>query len=140
MTLFESLDLDKYKQSWDHVIQRHPVLRSAFQWEDVDEPVGILHSAVTLPVTEIDWSKLSSTESEERFEVLLKTDRIQGFDLKNPPLMRLFVIRMGESETRCLWSFHHIILDGRSFPLVLQEVCRRKQGFLPRNLSISYLR
>src|SRR5205807_1071683 len=36
--------------------------------------------------------------------------------------MRLNLFRTAESEYRLVWSFHHAILDGRSFVIVLKEV------------------
>ncbi|MFK7802578.1 MAG: amino acid adenylation domain-containing protein [Anaerolineae bacterium] len=122
MTLHEVLDINKFRAAWNQVVQRHSALRSAFQWEDIEEPTQLIYPAVTLPITEIDWSQLAEADSEEQFESLLEIDRLQGFDLSNPPLMRMTIVRLNGSISRCLWSFHHIILDGRSFPVVLQEV------------------
>ena len=36
--------------------------------------------------------------------------------------MRLALVRAAEREHWVLWTFHHALLDGRSFPLVLREV------------------
>ena len=38
------------------------------------------------------------------------------------PLARLTLVRLGDAECRLLWTFHHAILDGRGFPVVLREV------------------
>ena len=49
-------------------------------------------------------------------------DRATGFDLSDAPLMRLTIIACGASHYEVLWTFHHAILDGRSFPILLREV------------------
>ena len=36
--------------------------------------------------------------------------------------MRLTIVDWSENEHRVVWTFHHALLDGRSFPLVLREV------------------
>ena len=36
--------------------------------------------------------------------------------------MRLRIVQLGQSSYRMLWTFHHALLDGRSFPIVLREV------------------
>src|SRR5207245_7939362 len=46
----------------------------------------------------------------------------RGFDLTRAPLMRLTIVTRSPSAVEVLWSFHHAILDGRSFPIVLREV------------------
>ena len=38
------------------------------------------------------------------------------------PAMRLMIVDWGANEHRVVWTFHHALLDGRSFPLVLREV------------------
>ena len=49
-------------------------------------------------------------------------DRTTGFDLNHAPLMRLTIAVCGPSHYEVLWTFHHAILDGRSFPILLREV------------------
>ena len=36
--------------------------------------------------------------------------------------MRLLIVNWSSNEHRVVWTFHHALLDGRSFPLVLREV------------------
>ncbi len=122
MTLNEGINVDTFRSAWESIIERHAVLRFSFEWEDVEKPEAVLHNQVSLPITELDWSQLSTEESEDQFNSLKEIDRLQGFDLKKPPLMRITIIHLKDSVTRCLWSFHHIILDGRSFPKVIKEV------------------
>jgi hypothetical protein len=47
---------------------------------------------------------------------------MRGYDLAKPPLTRGLLVRLGESHWRFLWSYHHLILDGWSEPLVLGDV------------------
>jgi hypothetical protein len=52
----------------------------------------------------------------------LAADLAQPFDLTRVPLMRLAVLRTGKERQQFVWSFHHILLDGWSVPLLLGEV------------------
>src|SRR5262249_56572234 len=65
---------------------------------------------------------ISREEQESRSNALLLADREQGFDLSNPPLMRLWLIRLADDRYHLIWSHHHLLLDGWSLPLILQEV------------------
>jgi hypothetical protein len=46
--------------------------------------------------------------------------------------MRLKVLRVGEQQYQLLWSFHHLLLDGWSVSLLLNEVFTRYQGLVKR--------
>ncbi len=40
----------------------------------------------------------------------------------SPRLMRWALLRLGDQNFKLVWTFHHALLDGRSFPLLLEEV------------------
>ncbi|HSK45712.1 MAG TPA: amino acid adenylation domain-containing protein, partial [Candidatus Binatia bacterium] len=108
--------------AWELIASRHTILRTAFVWEGVAEPLQQVQDSVAIPSEQIDWRKVDAAEQESRWKHLLSADRKQGFDLSRVPLMRLRIVQLGESSWRLLWTFHHALLDGRSFPIVLREV------------------
>ncbi|HZP49296.1 MAG TPA: amino acid adenylation domain-containing protein [Vicinamibacterales bacterium] len=120
--LAEPLDIPRFLGAWQRVIERHDVLRSAFDWELRSEPVQHVHAAVTLPAKIIDLEGLPESDRAHQVADLIAKDRAAGFDLRCAPLMRLLIVRHGANAFDVLWSFHHAILDGRSFPIVLREV------------------
>src|SRR5205823_13878195 len=93
-----------------------------FEWDTRAEPVQNVYSGVPLPVQLHDWRDLAADEQRVRLAELMAADRARGFDLSRAPLMRLSIVARGPSAFDVLWSFHHAILDGRSFPIVLREV------------------
>ncbi len=116
------LDAAAFAAAWRRAVDRHPVLRTAFVWKRVERPLQVVHREVELPVVEEDWRGLGDAERERRLEAYLAADAARGFDLARPPLMRLALFRTGEERHRVVWSFHHVLLDGWSVPLVLQRV------------------
>jgi amino acid adenylation domain-containing protein len=48
-------------------------------------------------------------------------DRERGFDLRCDPLLRVALFKLGESRFEMVWSWPHIILDGWSGSVVLDE-------------------
>jgi amino acid adenylation domain-containing protein len=77
---------------------------------------------VELPWRELDWRGLPSTEQDTLLEAFLREDRDAGFELSRAPLMRFTVMRLDESAHRIVWSFHHLLLDGWSMGLLLEEL------------------
>ena len=122
MTLREALDLDAFAEAWRRIVARHAILRTRFRWTDVAEPVQEVLAAVELPTTVVDWRDAAPTEAAQRFDTHRADDRRRGLDLSVAPAMRLFVARIAEEEWRVLWTFHHALLDGRSFAIVLREL------------------
>src|SRR6185295_10833209 len=120
-TLRGELDLVTYENAWQQVISRHPILRSAFIWERGREPFQVVRQRVKLPWVQLDWRDLSPAEQQEKLAALLKADRERGIELSKAPLMRLSVIQLAEDVSHLIWSHHHMLLDGWSVALVLQE-------------------
>lgn len=122
ITIRERVDFSAFERAWKRVLERHPVLRSKFVWEGLDEPLQIVEKAVSFTPRYLEYHNLSPSELDERVEDYLKKDRVSDFRMTEAPLMRLAVFRSDQPEVKCVWTFHHILLDGRSFPLVLEEV------------------
>jgi amino acid adenylation domain-containing protein/non-ribosomal peptide synthase protein (TIGR01720 family) len=130
------LDVAAFREAWRRVVERHAVLRTAFAWEDLEEPLSIVRRNVDLPWEEQDWRGASATEDRRRLEGFLDQDRKKGFDLTEAPLMRLAVLRVEEDAWYLVWSHHHLLLDGWSVPLLLKEVLLALEGIrLGRELA-----
>ena len=110
------LDAPAFAAAWQRVIERHAALRTAFLWKTVDRSVQLVRRRAELPWTVRDWP------GEAGWQELLAADRARGFDLGRAPLMRLTLVRTGESSHRLVWTSHHLIFDGWGFPLILSEV------------------
>ncbi len=128
-TLPEDLDVPAFQRAWQTVVARHPVLRTSFRWEELEEPLQDVHATVEPPWELHDLRGLPPTEQSQRVETWLVADRARGFDLRQAPLLRLALFRCAEREYRFVWTFPHILLDGRSFPLVLGEVFTCYEAF-----------
>ena len=121
-TLSEELDAARFLAAWNVVMSRYDILRTSFEWEGRAEPVQRVHRSVDLPVQAIDLASIPAGQHRDRIAALMAQDRASGFDLSAAPLMRLTIVQCGPSSFQVLWTFHHAILDGRSFPILLREV------------------
>lgn len=115
------LDVALFERVWRHVLSRHAVLRSVFDWEELELPVQVVLRTVALPLQRHDFRYLDPEAQRAAVENLLTEDRKRRFDLAKPPLMRLMLIRLAEDAHRFVWSHHHILLDGWSVALVANE-------------------
>jgi amino acid adenylation domain-containing protein/non-ribosomal peptide synthase protein (TIGR01720 family) len=120
--LDERLNTTAMVRAWDLIASRHPILRTAFTWQGIAEPLQQVYDSVQIPFETLDWRGAAAEEHAARWVRLLADDRKAGFELSRAPLMRVRIVQLGEASYRLLWTFHHALLDGRSFPIVLREV------------------
>jgi amino acid adenylation domain-containing protein len=116
------LDAGAFEQAWQQVVNRHSALRTLFMWEKRDKPVQVVREQVVLPFDHVDWSSLPTGAQQDQLQQRLREDRQRGFDLTRAPLMRIALIRLGAETHQLVWSFHHMLLDGWSGPIVFGEV------------------
>jgi len=128
-TLQGNLDIAAFKRAWQKVVDRHPILRTAFYWQDLDRPYQVVYREVDLPIAQQDWRELSAIEQQQRLEVFLQSDRDRGFELSQAPLMRLALIRLADDTYQFIRSHHHILLDGWSWSLLWKEIHAFYQAF-----------
>src|SRR5215203_1298193 len=122
------LDPAAFAGAWQRVVERHPVLRTAFLWRGVERPLQLVRRQVELPWTAEDWRGVPPADLDGRWRDLLAADRARGFDLERPPLMRLALVRTGEDRHRLVWSSHHLLFDGWCFALLLGEIFALHEG------------
>ena len=120
-TVRGSLDAPLFERTWQKLLDRHSVLRSSFLWEDLKEPVQLVHRGVRVPLESLDWRDLPAKEQQQCLQEFLKSDRERGFDLSQAPMVRLALIRLADEGYALVWSFHHILMDGWSASLIRRE-------------------
>lgn len=110
------------ERAWNTVAARHPALRTSFVWKQTKQPIQVVQRCVELKIENIDWRGEARPDQRTLLEDRLRSDRERGFDLTQPPLMRLMLFRMGDREWYFNWSWHHLLMDGWSSALVVEEV------------------
>ncbi len=119
--LSEDLDVPRFQLAWQQALDRHPMLRAAFRWEGLAEPAQEIAPQAQLPWQVEDWSSLTAAEQESRFTTHLAGDRARGFILEIAPLVRGLLIRRGPGSWWFLLTSHHLLMDGRSRRVLLQQ-------------------
>jgi len=116
------LDVAAFRQAWTDVLAHQPVFRTLIAEVDQERQVQVVRRRVETPWRMEDWRDGSEAETAARFDQLVLADRLQGYDFLEAPLMRLILVRVGDRSYKFIWSHHHVLTDGWSLPLVLQEV------------------
>src|SRR5439155_7602286 len=124
------LDMDALRRSLVGIIERHEILRTTFAARDgqpyqVIAPVGAQHAAPLL-----DLQALPEAEREAAALRLARTEARQPFDLSTGPLLRSTVLRLADEEHVLLLTMHHIVSDGWSMGVLIEELAALYESFV----------
>jgi hypothetical protein len=107
------IDKQELEQTLLKLIKRHGILHSSIQLVK-DEPVQVIHQDIEFKVEHYE-----STETAGR-EIILKQG-IRAFDLSSAPFFRVILIKVGEKKHIFFVDMHHIITDGVSFFIFMND-------------------
>ncbi|HEF4732952.1 non-ribosomal peptide synthetase [Burkholderia multivorans] len=117
-----ALDPARLVRAFEASIERHDILRTSVM-PDEAAPLQCVHRHAQMPVEQLDWRARGATLDAD-FDAWLAADRARGFDWREPPLMRLTLIRVTDDAWRIVWTRHHVLLDGWSTARLLADVLR----------------
>ncbi|MBA2652844.1 MAG: amino acid adenylation domain-containing protein [Tatlockia sp.] len=109
------LDLEILQLSFLKLIERHDILRCSFE-EEFNEPFIRLHAFSTLNFNIENITNFTPTALNQYIENF----KLTTFDLRTPALLR--VAHVKTDKQILLFCIHHIIHDGWSFYLLLEEL------------------
>ena len=116
-----NLNQDVLIQSLEEICDRHEALRTNFITVD-GIATQVIQTQTTWTVTIVDLQHLSSSEQEIASQELTQNHAIQPFDLATDPLIRANLVILSETEHILLVCMHHIVSDGWSMGIFLQEL------------------
>ncbi|WP_243734992.1 non-ribosomal peptide synthetase [Paenibacillus turpanensis] len=123
------LEFERLKSALQQLCDRHETLRTGFELRD-GEPVQIVRDTAELNV-----SLLECTEEELP---RMMEELVQPFELAKAPLFRAAVIRIDEERYVLFIDMHHIISDGVSMGVLVDEVTRLYAGERLEPLRVQY--
>lgn len=126
-----ALSLDTFRYAWQAVVDRHDALRTSFHWNELDAPVQAVHRTIDISFRTRDWRDKDERTQQTELANLLRKDRAAGFALDSPgQLMRIAIVRLADDRHFCVWTHHHLQLDGWSQLVVLREVFQIYQAVI----------
>ncbi|HEU4963561.1 MAG TPA: condensation domain-containing protein, partial [Bacilli bacterium] len=123
------LDVDRLQAAMSAVIARHEALRTSFVLVD-GEPRQVVQEACDF--------KLSITEGADLDLLTRMQAFVQPFDLAKAPLLRMQLLRVEPERHLLLLDMHHIISDGASVNLLMQDLIAAYRGEEKLPLAIQY--
>ena len=118
-----ALSLPAIEQAFASLVARHETLRTVFQRQADDR---LLQVAVQSPlvIEQSDLSPLAPAEREQAVTQAATRQSMLPFDLANGPLLRVQLLKLAEQEHVLLLTLHHIVSDGWSMNVLIDEFIR----------------
>ncbi|MFL1493541.1 non-ribosomal peptide synthetase [Pseudomonas antarctica] len=117
------LDEDAVRASFQHLIQRHEALRTRFYERD-GQAFQRVDATTEFDLHVIDLSDLPAAEREARAQQIREDQARTQFDLEKGPLLWVTLVRLDDEDHQLLVTLHHIIADGWSLNILIDEFSR----------------
>ena len=122
------LDIAALEQAFASLVARHETLRTVFR-QNADDSLEQVALTAPLEVQHLDFSLLPSIEREQAVAAEAQRQSLQAFDLAHGPLLRVSLLRLAEREHVLLLTLHHIVSDGWSMNVLIDEFIRCYDAF-----------
>ncbi|MFO0851777.1 MAG: condensation domain-containing protein [Gemmataceae bacterium] len=103
------------------VVRRHESLRTTFAEAD-GQPVQVVHPAAAVDLPCDDLTGLAEADRAARAEAITRDEGGRPFDLTAGPLLRVRLLRLAADRHALLLTVHHIVADGWSTGVLLDEL------------------
>ncbi|NEO34422.1 MAG: amino acid adenylation domain-containing protein, partial [Symploca sp. SIO3C6] len=123
------LNVSALEQSLQEIIQRHEALRTNFITVN-GKAIQIIHEETTWTISVIDLTHLSNKEQEIAAQKLTQQQEIQPFDLAKDSLIRATLVVLSETEHILVVCMHHIVSDGWSTGVFIQELTTLYKSYI----------
>jgi amino acid adenylation domain-containing protein len=115
------LSVDGFAKAFSILVERHETLRTTFS-EIGGGPLQIIGAPFKSDIRLIDLQGVAADEQRQTIKRVVEEQEGTPFDLSQPPLFRAAVLQCGERQNVVVLTFHHIIVDTWSVPILLSEL------------------
>jgi glycopeptidolipid biosynthesis protein len=127
ITLSGRIDEHRLRDAVHTVVNRHPHLVARF-CPDFDEPVQVIPADPVTPWRYVDLNGGAPADVDEEIQRMCAAERAAVCDLADQPAFRAALIRTATDRHRFVLTNHHLVLDGWSRPILLQEIVASYHG------------
>ncbi|MBT4838181.1 MAG: AMP-binding protein, partial [Methylococcales bacterium] len=129
------LNVDQLQHCFAQLIQRHEILRYQFNEDNI-----VVSEHLDITIEQVDLTSLPEPDQSIVKNQLIQAESQKPFNLNKDCLTRLTLIKLHDNEFVLLMTLHHIISDGWSINVILQELSQFYANNTPvvANLPIQY--
>jgi amino acid adenylation domain-containing protein len=122
------LEIDALRAALQDLVQRHASLRTVFRLDAAGQVVPQVQADAAVILDGIDLRLTSGDASEPLVQQAMRRCTSQPFDLTRGPLLRTTLLRLDEHIHLLVLTLHHIVGDGASMQVLIDELAQRYQA------------
>lgn len=112
---------ERIRQALNLLVMRHDVLRTVIVHDSMAKPSQVVINNRNAEYEVIDLSGLSNEAQDKKINDIANQDIKRGFDLQNNALIRMKYIILDLNRCKMIWSYHHIIMDGKCLSTLFND-------------------
>jgi len=138
------VDIDCLNKSLTLMIEKHAILRTAFDLETFEEQFQIVYKTIQFQIDVQDITVIENDAQQNKITEYILKERSRSFDFSKAPLWRCTIFNLTKTTDIFLFQFHHSILDGwsvASFNTELFEIygkLQKENDYKPEKLAYDY--
>src|SRR6476469_4818346 len=121
LRLTGSLNLRALQQTFNEIVRRHEALRTTLAVVS-GQPVQRIAAAFHLPINVVDLRNLPKESRQTEANRLTAREAQRSFNLSNDLLLRVTLLQLDDAEYLLMLNMHHIVSDGWSIGVLIQEL------------------
>ncbi|APB69496.1 non-ribosomal peptide synthase/polyketide synthase [Paenibacillus polymyxa] len=129
MLLEGELDRQRFEEAFRGLVARHETLRTGFEMVKGEAVQRIYEEAAF----QVEYVQISGEQAEETVRQF-----VRPFDLAKPPLLRVGLAELAPDRHILMFDTHHIVSDGVSIDVLIEEFVRLYSGEQLESLRIQY--
>ncbi len=115
------LHIPLFEQAWQQVVERNVLLRAAFYWDELEEPVQVIYRHADLDITIDDCSALTAEEQQRCLSFYLAGEKARGFDRTLPMPTRFIIMKLAEKRFYIIQNSDYMRIEGWSGAFFFKE-------------------
>ncbi|MBC3413316.1 amino acid adenylation domain-containing protein, partial [Pseudomonas sp. SWRI51] len=123
------LDESALEQAFATLLDRHQSLTTVFKTLPDDSLEQVHRPSEHVLITRVDLQALAEAEREAQVRAEAEAESLRPFDLEQGPLLRIRLLRLAAQEHVLLLTLHHIVSDGWSMNVLIDEFSRCYDAF-----------
>jgi len=138
LALKGDIDIPLIQSVFIELIQEHEIFRTGFSGRAGVADVKLINAEEVVNNFKIECIELINADLESaHYNNVLQSTMTQSFDLATPPLFRLTQLKLSNTLSHLVLTFHHIVIDHWSLQLLTTLFVQKCQIRLQTNTSSS---
>lgn len=120
--LRKPIDLSIMEDAIERLSEAHSILKTHIFYDGIAKPKQVVPITRKIGLEYIDLTDKQG--KNDLFEDICNNQRNRGFDFERDSLIRFVVCRLSDKDNKIIITAHHVIMDGWSFPIIVNDLMK----------------